>query len=232
MKEAEGIGKTYEEAVNDGLKKIGLPKSSVNIELVKEAKKTFFSILEPRQVKVIITEKENNESTDTNTQETHVEKVYEKPSEEDKEEVKKIVESFIKDYISALGIELNVEIEEKEDVIKVNLNGEKAGLVIGYRGETLEALQVLVVNIANRNREKRVRILIDAENYRQKREKTLEELAHKVASSVVAKRRSISLEPMVAFERKVIHEALQDHPKVKTASVGEEPYRKVVISLK
>ena len=142
------------------------------------------------------------------------------------------MESFIKDYISALGIELNVEIEEKEDVIKVNLNGEKAGLVIGYRGETLEALQVLVVNIANRNREKRVRILIDAENYRQKREKTLEELAHKVASSVVAKRRSISLEPMVAFERKVIHEALQDHPKVKTASVGEEPYRKVVISLK
>ena len=90
----------------------------------------------------------------------------------------------------------------------------------------------MVANIANKNRETRVRVIVDAENYRKKREKTLEELAQKVANTVVSKRKSITLEPMVAFERKVIHETLQNHPKVKTLSVGEEPYRKVVISLK
>ena len=228
MKEAEGIGKTYEEAVSDGLKKIGLSKKDVDIELLKEPKKTFFSILDPRQVKVKITEKEHKEEA----VKEHVEKVYEKPSDEDKKGAEEIVESFIKDYLNALGIDLNVDIKEDNDIIKVELTGEKAGLIIGYRGETLEALQVLVANIANKNRETRVRVIVDAENYRKKRDKTLEELAQKVANTVVSKRKSITLEPMVAFERKVIHETLQNHPKVKTLSVGEEPYRKVVISLK
>lgn len=230
MKEAEGIGKTYEEAVNDGLKKIGLSKKDVDIELLKEPKKTFFSILEPRQVRVKITEKEHIEEIGQTKE--HFPKSYSKPNDNDKKGAKEIAEAFIKDYLNALGIELNIEIREDNDVIRIELFGEKAGLVIGYRGETLEALQVLVTNIANKNRETRVRVIIDAENYRKKREKTLEELAKKVANTVVSKRKSITLEPMVAFERKIIHETLQNNSKVKTMSVGEEPYRKVVISLK
>lgn len=230
MKEAEGIGKTYEEAVNDGLKKIGLSKKDVDIELLKEPKKTFFSILEPRQVKVKITEKEHKEEIDQTKE--HFQKSYSKPNDNDKKDAKEIAEAFIKDYLNALGIELSIETREDNDVIRIELFGEKAGLVIGYRGETLEALQVLVTNIANKNRETRGRVIVDAENYRKKREKTLEELAKKVANTVVSKRKSITLEPMVAFERKIIHETLQNNSKVKTMSIGEEPYRKVVISLK
>ena len=90
----------------------------------------------------------------------------------------------------------------------------------------------IISTIINRGKEVHIKVLVDAENYRKKRAKTLEELALKIANTVVSKRKSFALEPMIAFERKVIHETLQNHPKVKTASTGEEPYRKVVISLK
>lgn len=229
MKEAEGIGKTYEEALEDGLKKIGLPKEKVSVEIIKEPKKRLFSILDAREVKVKLTELEVAEKVEETK---HVVKEYEKPSEEEIDNAKNIARSFLNDYFKNLGIELNIDMVETENALKIDLTGDKAGLIIGYRGETLEALQVLISNIANKGKERKVRIIIDAEGYRKKREKTLEELALKVANSVVSKRRSISLEPMVAFERKVIHETLQSHPKVKTSSVGEEPYRKVVISLK
>ena len=229
MKEAEGIGKTYEEALNDGLKKIGLPKDKVSVEIIKEPKKRLFSILDAREVKVKLTEVENSAPTE---EAKHVAKQYEKPSDDDIESAKEISKQFLNDYLDKLGIELNINMVETENALKIDLTGDKAGLIIGYRGETLEALQVLVSNIANKGKERKVRIIIDAEGYRKKREKTLEELALKVASTVSYKKKSISLEPMVAFERKVIHETLQNHPKVKTVSVGEEPYRKVVISLK
>ena len=229
MKEAEGIGKTYEEALADGLTKIGLKKDQVSVEILKEPKKTFFSILEPRQVRVKLVELENKEE---NIVQKATAKEFPKASDEDLEEAKKLAESFLNDYFKNLGVELDVNTEIKDGTLKIAVTGEKAGLIIGYRGETLEALQVLVVNIVNKGRTARIRVVVDAENYRSKREKTLEELAIKVASTVVQKRKNFSLEPMVAFERKIIHETLQNHPKVKTVSVGEEPYRKVVISLK
>lgn len=229
MKEAEGIGKTYEEALNDGLKKIGLPKEKVSIEIIKEPKKRLFSILDSREVKVKLTELEvASEASESK----HEVKEYEKPSIEDIESAKNIARSFLNDYFSNLGIQLDINMVEEDNALKIDLTGDKAGLIIGYRGETLEALQVLVSGVANKGRERKVRIIVDAEGYRKKREKTLEELALKVANTVVSKRKSISLEPMVAFERKVIHETLQNNPKVKTSSVGEEPYRKVIISLK
>lgn len=229
MKEAEGIGKTYEDALKDALQKIGLSKEKVSVEILKEPKKTFFSILDPKQVRVKVTEIENVETKEVKE---HIVKEYEKPSEDEIESAKGIATNFLKDYFNNLGIELNVEMKETDDALKVDITGEKAGLVIGYRGETLEALQVLLANVVNKGKEKRVKIIVDVEGYRLKRQKTLEELALKVANTVVSRRKSCALEPMVAFERKVIHEALQNHPKVKTSSVGEEPYRKVVISLK
>ncbi|MBQ9266895.1 MAG: KH domain-containing protein [Clostridia bacterium] len=229
MKEAEGVGKTYEEALADGLKKIGLPKEKVSVEIVKEPKKRLFSILEAREVKVKLTEIEEEEKASTSK---HVSKEYVKPSTEDIENAKNIARTFLNDYFSQLGVELDINMSETENALKIDITGDKAGLIIGYRGETLEALQVMIANIVNKGTERRVRVVVDAEGYRAKREKTLEELAHKVASTVVSRRKSFTLEPMVAFERKVIHEALQNHPKVKTMSVGEEPYRKVVISLK
>lgn len=229
MKEVEGIGKTYDEAVTDGLKKIGLPRERVSIEIIKEPKKRLFSILDPKEVKVKLVEvtiEEHKEVMQTSS------KICEKPTQEDINSAKDIIRRFLNDYFSCLGIDIDIQMTEEKDALRIDLTGEKAGLIIGYRGETLEALQVLISSIANKGKEKKVRIIVDAENYRKKREKTLEELALKVANTVVSRRKSISLEPMVAYERKIIHETLQNHSNVKTSSVGEEPYRKVVISLK
>jgi spoIIIJ-associated protein len=223
----EGIGKSYDEALKDGLQKIGLSKEEVEIELIEEPKKRFFSILEPKQIKVKVTEKENK---DKQEKPKTVEVKEFSPAEISKYEEK--AKKFLEEYFSKMGIEANITSLYEEDMLKVEIKGEKAGLIIGYRGETLDALQTIVAAIINKNEEKHMKLLLDIENYRKKRIKTLEELALKEANTVIAKRRSVTLEPMVPFERKVIHTILQDHPKVKSESIGDEPYRKVVISLR
>jgi spoIIIJ-associated protein len=223
----EGVGKNYEEALSDGLKKIGLKKEEVDIELIEEPKKRFFSILDPKVVKVKITEKESKERTEK-AREVDI-------KEYSKEEIKKFsdkAKAFLNNYFLRMGIEAEVLTEYEENMLKIEIKGEKAGLIIGYRGETLDALQTILAAVINKNEENHIKILLDIENYRKKRIKTLEELALKEANTVIAKRRSVTLEPMVPFERKVIHTVLQDHPKVKSESIGDEPYRKVVISLR
>lgn len=228
-KVVEGVGKTYDEAVQNGLDKIGLGKDEVTIEIVKEPKKTFFSILEPRQVKVVITEKEKIDRTNENP-------VKSKPivevNIEDVEEAKTRIKSFLDDYFAKLEVALDTEMKYEQGILYVMINGESSGLIIGHRGDTLEALQVLVSAIANKGKEVHIKVIVDSENYREKRANSLKELAVRQANQVIKKGRSHTFEPMTAFERKAIHTALQDHPKVKTHSVGEEPYRKVVISLR
>lgn len=226
-KVAEGVGNTYDEAVKDALNKIGLEKNKVSIELIEEPKKRFFNILEHRIVKVRVTEIEKVEEKESVK---HTE-IIEAPAE-DIEAAKVKTTKFLEEYFKQMGLELNIESKYEDKILKFDISGEKAGIVIGYRGENLDALQLLVSTIANRKKENYVKILLDVEGYRKKRVKTLEELAMKVAHTVVSKRRSITLEPMVPFERRVIHTTLQNNPKVKTESVGLEPYRKVVISLK
>ena len=229
-KEAEGVGNNYEEAVKDALNKVGLSKEDVSIELIEEPKKRFFSILEHKQVKVRVTEIEKKEEESKKV----VSKSYEikEAPAEDVENAKAKTIEFLNEYFGKMGVNLNIESKYEEKILKFNITGEKAGIIIGYRGETLEALQLLVSTFVNRKKENYVKIMIDVEGYRQKRVRTLEELAAKVAQTVVSKRKSITLEPMVPFERRIIHTTLQNHPKVKTESIGEEPYRKVVISLK
>lgn len=225
----EGIGKTYDEAVQDGLNKIGLSKDEVNIEVVKEPKKTFFSILEHRQVKVTVTEKEDVRKTN---EDVHKAKEIIPLTNDELEEVKAKIKGFLDEYFNNLGVTLDVEMKYEDGILFVSVNGEASGLIIGHRGETLEALQVLVSTIANKGRENFVKVIMDSENYREKRTKSLKDLALRQATQVVKRGKAYTFEPMSAFERKAIHIALQDHPKVKTHSVGEEPYRKVVISLK
>ena len=125
--------------------------------------------------------------------------------------------------------QVNVVLEEKGRY-QVTLEGEKLGQLIGRRGETLDAIQQLTNYTVNRGRTHRVRIHIDAENYRAKREESLRRLASKVAAKVVKYRRNITLEPMNAYERHVIHAALQDEPGITTYSIGSEPNRRVVVS--
>lgn len=227
-KVAEGVGKTYDEAVQNGLDKIGLSKDEVIIEIIKEPKKTFFSILEPRQVKVTITEKEKIKANENPQKAKEVVEL----DKDDLENVKNKIRGFLSEYLSKLEVDLSIDMKYEEGILFVSINGEASGLIIGHRGDTLESLQILVSAIANKGREDYLKVIVDSENYREKRANSLKELALRQANQVIKKGRSHTFEPMSAFERKAIHTALQDHAKVKTHSVGEEPYRKVVISLK
>ena len=141
----------------------------------------------------------------------------------------------IKDFLTGLLEHMDsaavIKVYQPEkDRYKVFLEGEKMGQLIGRRGETLDAIQQLTNYAVNRDRDKRVRIHVDAENYREKREQSLEHLARKVAAKVVKYRRNVTLEPMNAYERHVIHTALQDVEHVTTFSTGTEPNRRVVVS--
>lgn len=229
-KVAEGIGKNYEEAVQDALNKVGLKKDEVSVEIIEEPKKRIFSILDHKQVKVRVTEIEKMEVNETSSYQ--IKKELREFTEEEGNSVKEKVIAFLKEYFEKLGLNLEIKTYVEDNVLKFDITGENAGIVIGYRGETLEALQTIAATIGNKGNKNYVKIMIDIEGYRKKRIKALEELALKRANTVVERRKSITLEPMNPFERKAIHNALQKHPKVKTVSVGEEPYRKVVISLK
>ena len=229
-KVAEGIGKNYEEAVADALNKVGLTKEQVSIEIIEEPKKRIFSILDPKQIKVRVTEIELPAAETP----AAVEKKREikEFTEEEANIVKERVTKFLNDYFERFSLTLEINSYVEDNILKFDVTGADTGIIIGYRGETMEALQMIASTIGNKNIKNYVRIVIDVGGYRKKRIKALEELALKRANLVVSKRKSITLEPMNPFERKAIHNALQNHPKVKTVSTGEEPYRKVVISLK
>ena len=141
------------------------------------------------------------------------------------------IRAFLTGLLEHMGVEATVNVGEKtENGILVTLEGPKLGALIGHRGETLDAVQQLTNYSVNRGRTHRTRIHIDAENYRAKREESLKRLANKVAGKVVKYRRNITLEPMNAYERHVIHEALQDYPDVITYSTGTEPNRRTVVA--
>jgi spoIIIJ-associated protein len=131
-----------------------------------------------------------------------------------------------------MGLELAVTGESNDETLYFSIEGKDSGTIIGKRGQTLDAIQYLTSLVVNKEKEKYTRVIVDAENYRVKRERTLEQLADRLAGKVVKTRRPVRLEPMNPYERMVIHATLQDHPRVKTRSEGEEPYRRVIIELK
>lgn len=139
---------------------------------------------------------------------------------------------FLKDVTTKMGIDVTVTAAENENSIYIDINGKDSGTVIGKRGQTLDALQYLTRLVVNKDDEKYKRVVVDAENYRAKREKTLQQLANRLADKVVKTKRSVRLEPMNPYERKIIHATLQSNPKITTKSEGEEPYRRVIIELK
>ena len=142
------------------------------------------------------------------------------------------VETFLKDMTEQMGIDLNFSVKEGEELVFVEITGKDTGTIIGKRGATLDAVQCLASYVVNKDKGKYVRVILDAENYRSKREKTLVNLANRLAGKVERTRRHVTLEPMNPYERKVIHCTLQNHPRVKTRSEGKDPYRKVIIELK
>ena len=227
-------GKTTNEAIENGLKQLKVSKKMVDIKVLEnEEKRSFFSILAPRVVKVELTVKENLEKEEKNTK-TEIKKPKKEIilTEKEQEEAKQHIEKFLKELKESIKEEFEYEIIKTDSKINVNLNGEGLGYLIGYRGETLYAMQNIMSTIAGKGIQNRVRVILDIQGYKEKREKTLEELAKKVAKTVIKTKKPVKLEPMQAYERKIIHSALQENKKIETISVGEEPHRRIVISLK
>ena len=139
---------------------------------------------------------------------------------------------FVKELAEKMDLTLEIKAMINEDSIYVDIEGKDSGTVIGKRGQTLDSIQYLASLVANKEKEKYVRVVVDAEDYRNKREKTLEQLADRLAGKVTRTKKTVRLEPMNPYERKVIHARLQGNVKVVTRSEGEEPYRRVVIELK
>ena len=200
----EKSAKTKEEAIALALAELGANESEAVIEVIEEGSKGFLGI----------------GSKDA------VVKVSVNPN------CSKRAEDFLSKIFELTGEEVNVETTTDGDTLKVNVSGPDMGFVIGKRGETHDALQHLTSLVVNRGDNEFLKVSLDAENYREKRNEALESLAHKLANKVVRTRRNTPLEPMNSYERRIIHSALQDHESVTTYSVGQGINRKVVIALK
>ena len=221
-------GRTTNEAIENGLKQLRVSKDKVEIKVLEnEEKRSFFSILAPRVVKVEMTLKEGK----TEKKEVKTKKIIEL-SEEEQEKAEKNVKTFMEEIIKELPENTTYAIHKDKTGLNVEISNENLGFLIGYRGETLYAFQSILSAIAGKDIDKKVRVILDIEGYKAKREKTLEELAEKVAKTVIRTRKPVKLEPMQAYERKIIHSKLQQNDKVQTESIGEEPNRRIVISLK
>ena len=199
--------------------------------------------VEPKKVEAVQPQKAAAEKKADEPQKAAFEKAVEKEvKEEVKKETKlvevqpqtiKAVEVFLKNTMKAMDMEVELKTEIDQDgALCVDMSGEHMGILIGKRGQTLDSLQYLANRVANKHQEGYVRVKLDTENYRARREETLRHLAKNIAHKVKRNRRPVALEPMNPYERRIIHSALQSDPYVMTHSEGEEPFRKVVITLK
>ncbi|MFZ5968716.1 MAG: RNA-binding cell elongation regulator Jag/EloR [Bacillota bacterium] len=205
MKFTEKTGKTVEEAVKSALEELKVTKDKVEIEVIEEPSRGILGLIGTRQAKVKVTVIDN-------PQETAVD--------------------FLSDMLRTMGLKAQFKTKLKGDHLYLEVIGDDMGVLIGRRGQTLDAIQYLVSLVVNKDREEYLKVLLDTEDYRRKREQTLIRLANKLAYRVKKTRQDIVLEPMNPYERRIIHSALQSHPYVATKSEGEEPYRRVVIEAK
>ena len=248
MRYIDVTGKTEEEAIRAALSQLGLERDDVSVEILERSKSGFLGIgSSPAKVRVSYeldvaeepevpqakpAEKKTVEKKPEGKPEPAPEQKPEQPAAPVSEtEDADRIRAFLTGLLEHMDCRAQVKVyEEEKNRYKVILEGQRLGALIGRRGETLDAIQQLTNYAVNSGRDKRVRIHVDAENYRAKREQSLESLANKVAGKVLKYRRSVTLEPMNAYERHVIHAALQDVPGVNTYSIGTEPNRRVVVS--
>ena len=210
MEVREFSGKTVEEALTEASMELGLASNQLEYEVIEEGSSGFFGMFKkPALIKV---------SWEIKVEKSLTEKA----------------QDFCDELFKAMKVETLTAIDyrEEEKVMNIDLSGPNMGILIGKRGQTLDALQYLISLFINKESEEYIRVKLDTENYRERRKATLEKLAKKIAYSVKRNRKSIALEPMNPYERRVIHSALQNDKYVCTKSEGEEPYRKVVVMLK
>ena len=223
-------GKTTQEAIEKGLKELHVNKNEVDIKILEEKKKSFFSILDPHIVRIEMTTKEG----------VNPEKRREEPelkedivvSEETLKKGKEAIRTFLDQLLKQISENVTGQVEIEENCLMVNINGEGSAKLIGYRGETLNALQTILLSVVKNQVNESVRVILDIEGYRKKREKTLEELASKLEKTVMRNGKNVTLEPMSPYERKIIHTTLQNSRNVKTYSIGEGEHRRIVVSKK
>lgn len=199
MDELMAKGKTVDEAISQGLDEMGLSLDEVEIDIISDGSS---SLLGFGKAKVMLTKKRG---------------------------IAKNAEDFLTNVFANMGVSANLNIEETEELLSVDIVGNNLGILIGHRGETLDALQYLTSLVVNRETDNYKRTLLDTENYREKREVALIKLANKLAKKVIDTNRRVKLEPMNPYERRVIHATLQDNPQIRTYSQGEDPHRNVVI---
>ena len=202
----EKSGKTIDEAVNSALAELGTTKENVEIEVISEGKRGILGLLaEDAKVRVKM-------------EETPLQKA----------------EKYVKSVMGSFGIDVELKCSYEDETVKIEIVGdsEEVGKVIGRRGDTLDALQYLTSLVVNKGEENYIRVSVDTENYRGKREETLIKLAKRMAGVVARSRKSVTLEPMNPNERRIIHSALQGYRNVTTYSTGKDPNRCIVITTK
>lgn len=251
--------KTVDDAITEAMIQLGVTSDRLEYEVIEKGSSGFLGIgmkqavIEARRKPEPVAEEpeiqkkeekpeikqepvkdiKSKEKTQTITNPSSVSAKHETELAEVKTETRKAVEAFLHDTLKAMGMTVELKSEVDSDgALSVEMSGENMGILIGKRGQTLDALQYLANRVANKNQEGYVRVKLDTENYRSRREETLKSLAKNIAYKVKRSRRPVSLEPMNPYERRIIHAALQSDPYVTTHSEGEEPYRKVVITLK
>ncbi|MBP7330748.1 MAG: R3H domain protein [Firmicutes bacterium ADurb.Bin373] len=205
MKFIEEIGKTIDEAVDKALKELDATRDEVEVDVLEEPSRGIFGLIKVRPARVKVTLKDNP--------------------------LKK-ASGLLKSIFQTMDLDIKINISENDKTMFINLEGTDLGILIGRRGETLDALQYLLNLAVNKNQEIRKKIIIDIEGYRDRREKTLQRLAIKLADKARQRGRNVVLEPMSSQERRIIHTALQGRDDIYTFSEGDEPYRKIIISPK
>lgn len=206
MKVIEMTGRTVEEALKNALAELNVTEDRVEVEVLDAGAKGFFNLIGTRPAKIKVKVKRDY--------------IYE-------------AKTFIRDVLDCIKVKAEMNIEEEDNIIKISLTGPDMGILIGYRGETLDSLQYLISLVVNKGHDVEYkRVILDTENYRLKREETLKRLARRIADKVRKTERSVKLEPMNPYERRVIHSALQNDFYVNTYSEGDEPFRRVVVDLK
>ncbi|MDD2370893.1 MAG: protein jag [Firmicutes bacterium] len=228
-------GKTVEQAIENALNSLGVSKDELDIKIIQEPSKGILGIGQ-KEAKIEVSLKETpieaiiedlvGAKPDLETLTNEIEQSPEKKKKIDK------ATAFLKEMINTLGYQVEYFIREEQNFVIINLKGKNAGKLIGKRGETLYAIQYIVNIVANRNDDTNLKFLVDIEDFRMQREKTLTNLANKLARQVKVEGKSVSLEPMNPLERKIIHMALQKDDSIVTTSEGEEGHRHIVISLK
>lgn len=239
----EVTGKTVEDAITEACRKLTVTSDRLDYEVIDKGNVGFLgfnskpAIIRARAKEEMVEEEfivkpEKNEKI-IETAKTSQEKK-ENLEPVSKEKLEQDVTKFLLDVFKAMKMEVNVKADYKEDdmLMDVELSGSEMGVLIGKRGQTLDSLQYLVSLVVNKESSNYIRVKVDTEDYRRRRKATLENLARNLAYKVKRTKRPVSLEPMNPYERRIIHSALQNDRYVTTHSEGEEPYRRVVITLK